>query len=428
MLKRGLKIAFFCMLWNYLLSTQKYVTKMTFVLAILFTIILLFIWRERYVSKKLGYYETLVNEIPFDSVLTDSQWRIQVISNNAVKNAERRRWMIGKTEMDYWVQKRNDPEQGKKRMELFLRALENKCLESVEETIKDRNGQERIYLRMAKPVFCKNGKHTSTVGFAYDLTAIKQKEQELAALNLELKRSNEDLDNFAHVASHDLRTPLRSITSFAQLFERKNRTCFDQTDLEYIRFISNSARQMDGLINSLLSYSSIDRQKEGPKNLEMDRILSIVKLNLSSLMNEKKAELYIAPLPRIVAHDFLMIQLFQNLIGNGFKYNKSDTPSVKVFCFEKDNQYTYAVQDNGIGIPPQYNETVFKIFHRLHGVEQFEGSGIGLAACKRIVEFYGGSIWFDSGESGTVFYISLPKCTVVEKPKVSQSLVAEMVI
>jgi signal transduction histidine kinase len=401
---------------------------MALVLTILFIIIFLFIWRERYYFKKLKYYETLVNEIPFDSMLTDNQKRVQIISNGAVKNAKIRRWMVGKTELDYWVQQRNDPEQGKKRLELAQRALENKKLESIEETIVDRDGLERIYLRMVKPVFDKKGKHISTVGFGYELTAIKQKERELVALNIELKRSNEDLDNFAHVASHDLRAPLRSITSFVHLFERKNLTRFDETDLEYLRFISNSARQMDSLINSLLTYSGIDRQKERPKTLEMGRILSIVKLNLSSLINEKRAELGISALPNIVAHDFLMIQLFQNLISNGFKYNKSEIPSVKVFAFEKDDQFVYAVRDNGIGIPPQYAETIFKIFHRLHGVGQFEGSGIGLAACKRIVEFYGGSIWFEPEDIGTTFYVTLPKCKVVEIPKTTQNSEKEMVI
>jgi two-component system, chemotaxis family, sensor kinase Cph1 len=238
---------------------------------------------------------------------------------------------------------------------------------------------------------------------------------------------NQPIDNFAHVASHDLKTPLRSIASFIHLYERKNRNRFDDTDKEYLKFISNSAKQMDNLINSLLSYSSIDSKKDDPISVNLNKTLNTVQLNLSSLVRDRQAEIDISPMPSILTHDFLMVQLFQNLVGNGIKYNQCETPKIEVFTFEKNNELVFAVRDNGIGIPPQYRETVFKIFHRLHGIGQFEGSGIGLAACKRIVEFYGGTIWFESEDVGTTFYLTLPKCMVVEKPKMLQNLEKEMV-
>jgi signal transduction histidine kinase len=382
-------------------------------------LIIFIIWRERYYTHKLWYHETLVNEIPFDSIMMDEQWRFRIISGSAVKDPVKRKWMIGKTEMDYWIHQRKDPKPGEKRLELFYKALEKRSFESLEETMVDRNGQERVYLRKVKPIFDDKGKHKASVGFTYELTAIKQKENELAILNNELKRSNEDLDNFAHVASHDLKTPLRSIASFIQLYERKNQARFDDTDKEYIRFISNSAKQMDSLINSLLSYSSIDRKKDEPLSINLNKTLNSVRLNLSSLVRERQGDIEYTTLPTIVAHDFLLIQLFQNLIGNGLKYNKNEKPTVEVYYVEKNNDLVYAIRDNGIGISSQYKETVFKIFHRLHGIGEYEGSGIGLAACKRIVEYYGGNIWFEPEEEGTTFYFTLPKCAVVEKPKPS---------
>jgi light-regulated signal transduction histidine kinase (bacteriophytochrome) len=123
----------------------------------------------------------------------------------------------------------------------------------------------------------------------------------------------------------------------------------------------------------------------------------------------------VANLPTIVVQDFLMLQLFQNLIANGIKYNKSAIPTINIFTIEEKNALTYVVRDNGIGISAQYKETVFKIFHRLHSNEEYEGTGIGLAACKRIIELFDGRIWFESDGKGTCFYFTLPNCPVVEK-------------
>jgi signal transduction histidine kinase len=372
-------------------------------------------FRERYYLKKLWFHETLAKETPFDSIMMDDKWRFRIISSGAIKDPVKRKWLIGKTDMDYWVHHRKDPKPGQKRLEMFYRALEKRCEQSLEEAMLDKNGDERVHLRMVKPIFDAKGKHLASIGFSYELTAIKQKERELAALNKELERSNEDLDNFAHVASHDLRTPLRSINSFLQLYIRKNRAQFDDTDKEYIQFISNGAKQMDNLISSLLAYASIERQKMPPKEINLNKIINSVQLNLSSLINERKADLIVSPLPTIIVQDFLMVQLFQNLIGNGLKYNKNAIPTVEVFSFEQNKTHIFAIRDNGIGISEQYKESVFKIFHRLHSAEEFEGTGIGLAACKRIIELYEGKIWFESDHLGTTFYFTLPNCNIVEK-------------
>ena len=382
---------------------------------LLIIVLIAFVWREKYHAQKNWYYKALVNEIPFDSVLLDNKWRFRIISRNAVKDPKRRQWMIGKTEMDYWVYQRSDPEKGQLRKEMFLKALENRKTESIEERLIDKDGNERIFLRLFTPLFNTKGKHLGSVGFSYELTEIKQKEHELELLNIEMKRSNEDLDSFAHVASHDLKTPLRTIISFLQLYQRKNHTKFDDTDKEYLDFVANGAQQMNKLINSLLDYSRIGKQKVGVQIVNLDRIMESIKLNLACLTKDSNVQITWDSLPNIIAHDFLMIQLFQNIIGNGIKYNKSDMPAVDVFTKWVDNELVYAVRDNGIGIPTEYKDTVFKVFQRLHKSNEYEGSGIGLAACRRIVELYGGKIWFESEcGKGTIFYFTLP-CEMVKE-------------
>jgi signal transduction histidine kinase len=396
---------------------------------IIIGLLILLVSRERYYTKKLWFHETLVEEMPFDSVMMDRDGRFRIVSSASIKDPKKRRWIIGKTNLDYWIQQRKDPEPGRKRLELINKAVKNRALESIEETTIDKDGQERVHLRILKPIFDKKGRHLATMGFSYELTEIKQKEHELVMLNNELKRSNEDLDNFAHVASHDLRTPLRSISSFLQLFVRKNSARFDDTDREYIQFIANGAKQMDNLIQSLLAYSSIDRQKITPKQTNLNKMVNSAQLNLSSFVKERRANIAVSSLPTIIAQDFLMLQLFQNLIGNGIKYNKSTTPTVEVFTLNNaEGITTFAVRDNGIGISAQYKDIVFKIFQRLHGVDAYEGTGIGLAACKRIVELYGGKIWFESDGSGTTFYFTLPNCPIVEIPEIKHTAQKECVL
>jgi signal transduction histidine kinase len=386
---------------------------MGFIIAVLVVFI---IARERYYRQKLWLHETFVEQMPFDSIMFDNKGRYRIISSGAIKDPKVRRWLVGKTDIDYWTYRRKDPEPGKKRLEMIKKAVETKETQSIEEDLLDREGNERVHLRMVRPIFDSKGKHLATLGFSYELTAIKQKERELNEINKVLKRSNEDLDNFAHVASHDLRTPLRSITSFLQLFVRKNQARFDDTDREYVKFISHGAKQMDSLIQSLLGYATIDRHKVLPKTVHLNKTLDSVQLGMASLINDRHVYIEVSPLPTLVVHDFLMIQLFQNLIGNGIKYNKNVSPRIEVFVVNNnESTITYAVRDNGIGISEQYKDTVFKIFQRLHRIEEYEGSGIGLAACKRIVDLYGGKIWFESSEKGTTFFLTLPACPVVEK-------------
>lgn len=399
---------------------------MVFLLTFLLTISILFIvFREKHFHEKLNLNKRFFDELPFEAVIFDDKLRFVYITGEAVKNKEMRDWLIGKTEADYWTEKRGMPEVAKLRYERLLTAIENRETISYEEKIIDREGNEKYYMRRVKPIFDNKGKLVFVMGMGFDFSELIKKDNELEHLNQELKRSNEDLDNFAHVASHDLKAPLRSITSFLQLLQRRNRDRFDSTDHEYLNFALRSTGQLNSLIQSLLDYSCINKQTDTLKIIDLNTIVDLTKSNLFSILDERQADITFDYLPQLTMHDFHIKQLIQNLIQNGLKYNRNEKPLVKVFSKEReDGVLVMAVQDNGIGIHQEFQDKVFQVFRRLHSAHEFEGSGIGLAACKRIVEFYDGEIWFESaiGE-GTTFYFTLPNAQpIFEKQAVSYSL------
>jgi light-regulated signal transduction histidine kinase (bacteriophytochrome) len=227
------------------------------------------------------------------------------------------------------------------------------------------------------------------------------------------------LTEFAHIASHDLKAPIRGIMSFTQLFERRNAAKFDDVDQEYFNFIKSNAKQSARLIDDVLSYSKIDKNLGEPDIVDLNTCLYTIELNLKNLMQDKKAELIFEYLPTLRGHSSLINQLFRNLIANGVKYNTSDVPTILISCKENQQGHlVFAIKDNGIGIAPENHELVFSMFRRLHTQAEYEGSGIGLAFCARIVDTYGGQIWIESEEGkGTTFFFTLPKAMVIKTPK-----------
>ncbi len=243
------------------------------------------------------------------------------------------------------------------------------------------------------------------------LEEVNYKEEKLQEYATQLENSNKELTEFAHIASHDLKAPLRSIMSFAQLFERRNKAKFDDTDREYFNFIKSSANQSARLIEDLLNYSKIDKNLGKPVDVDINNCLLVAEMNMQSLIREKNAQIIYENLPILRGHSSLITQLFQNLINNGIKYNTSEQPTIKINLQHNERQEcVFSIKDNGIGIAPENYENIFAMFRRLHTQSEFDGTGIGLAFCMRIVETYGGKIWLEStlGE-GTTFYFTLPK-------------------
>lgn len=239
----------------------------------------------------------------------------------------------------------------------------------------------------------------------------KRIEKKLAERAFDLMRSNSDLEEFAYIASHDLKAPVRTISSFSQLLERKYGHLLDGEAKEYLNFVVNGTNQINQLIDDLLQYSRISRSRGELEEVDFNQLMNIVQKNIVSTIKENNAQIIVGDLPTVSANYLNMIQLVQNLISNAIKFKKPDeAPIIKVGVQEDEHNYIFSVEDNGIGIDEEYKNKVFAIFQRLHNRDEYEGTGIGLAICKKIVERHKGRIWFTSKPNrGTKFYFTLPK-------------------
>jgi signal transduction histidine kinase len=231
---------------------------------------------------------------------------------------------------------------------------------------------------------------------------------ELAEYADKLESSNQELQQFAYVASHDLREPLRMITSYMMLLESKLSAKLSDDEKMFVHFAIDGAKRMDALINDLLSLSRLNSPTNHEK-VDLNDVASAATRNLETLIKERNALVEIDNLPVVMGNYIQLTQLLQNLISNGIKYNKSEEPTIKITCKRERMHYCFHVEDNGIGIPEEKREQVFIIFKRLHTREEYSGTGIGLSICKKIVERHNGKIWVDSSSlGGSNFIFCLP--------------------
>jgi PAS domain S-box-containing protein len=244
-----------------------------------------------------------------------------------------------------------------------------------------------------------------------DITERKESERLIERAMNDLKRSNEELKDFAYIASHDLQEPLRSITGFSELLSRRYGDRLDEDGTRFLELVMSAARRMQRLIEDLLSYSRLNTRAKPFEQIDTEEVVETVKLNLVIIIQEKNAEIIVHPLPPVQGDPAQITQLFQNLIGNAIKYGREGVPPrIEISCTDKGGVWHFSVADNGIGIEEEHLEVIFKMFQRLHGREEYSGTGIGLALCKRIVERHGGVLWAEStyGE-GTIFHFTLSK-------------------
>lgn len=241
-------------------------------------------------------------------------------------------------------------------------------------------------------------------------TQLDQKLEELSQKNEELEKyitSNTELEKFAYIASHDLREPLRSIVGFAQLIQKRNADKLDKESSEFLEKVIDSGQRMNLLIHGLLDYSKVTSAGRAFDQVNMLNVLEKVRSDIQAQMEESKAELIVTELPEVNGDELQLRQLLQNLVSNGIKFSRANIrPVIQVRAEKNKDIWTFAVQDNGIGLDMRYKEKVFQIFSRLHTSDKYHGSGIGLAVCKRIVERHGGNIWLDStpGKGTTVYF------------------------
>ena len=228
----------------------------------------------------------------------------------------------------------------------------------------------------------------------------------------ELENKNEQLEQFVHSASHDLKAPLRTITSFSNLLSKElsNQDVPDKIH-QYLQFIIEATEGVNNLVGNLLEYAKVGSNNSVEIAVDLNKVLATVKRNLHSLLADNKGELIIDSLPNITATPHHMIQLFQNLIGNAIKFKKKEVaPIVKVSCEEQKDRFVFTIADNGIGMSEKGKKKIFQAFQRLNNAKDYKGSGLGLSICKTIIETMEGEIWVESEQDvGSTFFIAVPK-------------------
>lgn len=239
--------------------------------------------------------------------------------------------------------------------------------------------------------------------------AIDRRMGQIEGLARDLRRSNLDLEHFAHAASHDLAEPLRMVTSYMDLLERRYADRLDEDAREFIGFATDGASRMQGLLDGLLTYSRVGGAKKNFRYIETDAIVDAALMDLDVKIKDKGAHISRGSLPVVNGDPVQLAQLFQNLMTNALKFTPAGTAKVEIGADGEGKMHRFWVRDNGIGIDPRFSDKVFLIFERLHGVGEYPGTGLGLALCKKIVERHGGRIWVESESgAGATFLFTLP--------------------
>jgi PAS domain S-box-containing protein len=263
------------------------------------------------------------------------------------------------------------------------------------------DGQHRWLSTSGSVTFDTEGKAVFMRGAVVDTTARRDAEEAL-------RRTNDELEEFASIASHDLQEPLRQIALCSQILQHKYANQLDADAQQYLSLCETGARRMRTLIEDLLTYSRSTRATEpSPESVDLNQVLASINETLAPRIHETSAEIVVPALPCVVGHSSLLTQLWQNLLVNALTYRSEEPPYIQIRVSREPGEWAFAVSDNGIGIPPEYHEKIFHIFHRLHTREKYSGTGLGLAICKKIVERNGGRIWVESASGkGATFHFT----------------------
>ena len=308
------------------------------------------------------------------------------------------------------------PEEHWQRNQRIFSRLDSNATQAYETRLETKDQPAYLFF-LVTPLF-KNlwdGGRNKKRGYVFvgtDLTRFKASEEQIRAYAAELEVSNQALERFAYIASHDLKEPIRNIGNFAGLLRRRLPPEAKPQLGEYINFIEDSVEGMNQLIEAVMAISRLGQEALNWELTDLNEVLLEVEKRLEKRLLEKKVQLHRHPLPKLIGDQQLLQQLFQNLVDNALKYNESDQPRIEI-NFELDHEqavYRFYISDNGIGIEPQYREAVFDMFRRLHSRGKYPGTGIGLAICRRIVELHHGKIWIADSppQTGTVFVVELP--------------------
>jgi PAS domain S-box-containing protein len=271
------------------------------------------------------------------------------------------------------------------------------------------DGAFRWHLARGNPLRDREGRITRWVGTCADIDERAQAEQALKRTAAELARSNAELAQFAAIASHDLQEPLRMVVSATQLLVRDYKEKLDPEIGEWLTFALEGAKRMQLLINALLDYSRLNLRDQPSEPVDCQTVCQLALANLKVPIQESGAIVTVDALPHVQGNEAQLLRLFQNLLANAVKFRGPDQPRINVSASRQDNEWHFAVRDNGIGIDPRHFKRLFVLFQRLHAASEYPGTGLGLAICKKIVEQHGGRIWVESAPGhGATFYFTLP--------------------
>jgi PAS domain S-box-containing protein len=350
-------------------------------------------------------YRTLVENIPQKILMKDRNYRWVSINENLARDfGFRPEEVVGKADADLF-----SPELAAKYHADDVRIMDTGKTEDIEEKYI-QEGKETWVNTIKTPVRDASGVIVGVLGIFWDITERKRAGEALERIRVDLARSNKELEQFAYVASHDLQEPLRMVSSYTQLLAQKYEGQLDEKAKKYINYAVDGAVRMQRLINDLLTYSRIGTRGKPSELIDSHSVLGEALRNLAATIEENRAVITNEDLPMVRADESQLMQVFQNLIANAIKFRQKEIPRVHISVREQEHEWVFSVKDNGIGIDPKYSGRLFVIFQRLHTKEEYPGTGIGLAVCKRIVERHGGRIWFESElGKGTTFYFTIPK-------------------
>jgi PAS domain S-box-containing protein len=362
---------------------------------------------EKHLAQMEGRYRGLLEAAPDAMVVVNQSGEIVLLNVQAEKQfGYRRDELVGQKV------KNIIPEGFAERLVAdALRSAEDALAQQIGTGIelngRRKNGSDFPIEIMLSPLESADG--TLVTAAIRDITTRKKAEADLLQKVEELNRSNEELGQFAYIASHDLQEPLRMVASYTQLLSRRYKGRLDSDADEFISFAVDGASRMHRMIQDLLAYSRVGSKGKELLDASSEEALEQALMNLRGAIEESAARVTHDPLPAVMADEMQLIQLFQNLVGNAIKYQHPGVPRVHVSAVKNGGKkWMFSVQDNGLGIDSQYFEKIFGMFQRLHKREEFAGTGIGLAICKKIVERHGGSISVESQPGhGSTFRFAL---------------------
>lgn len=356
---------------------------------------------EQETAARENYLRTLINSLPDILFRVDKNGRyLDVRTGNETLLAIEPDIFLGKTIREVWPEEIADFH-----MNYLQKGFAGKELVSYEYPAKTLDGEMKFFEARIKKI-----NDEEAVVVCRDVTEKVKASEGLQVLNEKLTASNKDLEQFAYIISHDLREPLRMVSSFLELLQKKLGDQLDDKSKQLIHFATDGAGRMKAMIEDLLQFSRVNTNNEIHTATDLNEVMNYITRVLDETITKNQAVITVHPLPVITVNKTLITQLFINLINNALKFFGDLPPQIEVGSREDPVEWIFYVKDNGIGIDPKHFEKIFLVFQRLHEKGKYPGTGIGLAICKRVVELHKGKIWVESQPgSGTSFYFSIPK-------------------